>query len=105
MSLLSRRSIHTVTVEPFTGDTARGPVYGTAVTVRCRVQEAADYRHGASVADRHETVPDTVIYAPLDADIPVRSRVTLPSGRVGIAVEVHRHTGLAHLQHLKVVVR
>lgn len=105
MSLLARRFIHTVKIEPFTGEGAHGAVYGAAATVKCRVQEAADYRHGASVADRHEVVPSTVVYMPYGTTCPPRSRITLPSGRTGTAVEVHTHTGLAHLQHLKVVVR
>lgn len=96
----------TVQVEPFTGEGAHGAVFGSAVTVRCRVQEAESYRQGQDgSADRHEVDASTVVYMPYEANCPARSRVTLPSGQVGVAAEVHRHAESRRLRHLKVVVR
>lgn len=96
----------TVSVEPFTGEGAKGPLYGPAATVRCRVQEAETYSHGRDgSADRHEVTATTTVYMPPATICPPRSRVTLPSGEVGAAVEVHRHTVPARLAHLKVVIQ
>lgn len=97
----------TVQVEPLTGEGAKGALYGPAVTVRCRVQEAETYERGreTAAADRHEVIASTTVYMPFTAVCPARSRVTLPSGEVGIAMEVHRHAVPARLAHLKVVVR
>lgn len=93
-------------VEPFTGEGAKGPVFGPGVTVRCRVQEAETYANGRDgSADRHEVTATTTVYMPFTAACPPRSRVTLPTGEIGTAVEVHRHAVPARLAHLKVVVR
>jgi hypothetical protein len=95
-----------VSIEPFTGEGAHGALYGPAVTVRCRVEEAEAYRQGQDgSADRHEVDPSTVVYLPYEANCPARSLVTLPSGQVGVAAEVHQHAQARRLRHLKVVVR
>lgn len=95
-----------VTVEPFTGEGAHGALYGPAVPVRCRVQEADSYQRGRDgSADRHEVDPSTVVYMPYEADCPPRSRVMLPDGQTGTASEVHRHDGRPGIRHLKVVIR
>lgn len=104
--MISRMFTQSVTVEPLTGEGARGPLYGPAVTVRCRVQEAESYERGRDgSADRHEVVASTTLYMPFTAVCPARSRITLPSGEVGTAVEVHRHAEPARLAHLKVIVK
>jgi hypothetical protein len=104
--VISRRFEQTAKVEPLVGENARGPVFGPAVTVPCRVQEADSYKRGRDgSADRHEVTDSTVLYMPFTTDCPPRSRVTLPSGDVGTAVEAHRHAVPVRLRHLKVVVR
>lgn len=104
--MIGRLFKQTVQVEPFTGDGAHGVVFGPAVPVRCRVQEADSYQRGRDgSADRHEVDASTVVYMPYETDCPARSRVTLPSGQVGVAAEVHRHAESRRLRHLKVVVR
>ena len=93
-------------VEPFTDENAKGPLFGPAVTVPCRVQEAESYKRGRDgSADRHEVTDSTTVYMPFTANCPTRSRVTLPSGDVGVAVEVHRHAVPVRMRHLKVIVR
>jgi hypothetical protein len=102
--MISRMFQQAVSVEPFTGEGAKGAAYGPGVTVKCRVEEAETYRQGE--ADRHEvTAASSVVYMPFTTNCPPRSRVTLPSGEVGTAVEVHRHAVPVRLAHLKVVVR
>ncbi|TDD88356.1 hypothetical protein [Actinomadura rubrisoli] len=93
-------------VEPFTGEGAHGALYGPPVMVRCRVQEADTYQRGRDgSADRHEVDPATTVYLPFNTDCPARSRVTLPSGAAGTAMEVHRHAVPARLRHLRVRVQ
>ncbi|MEU9839740.1 hypothetical protein AB0C69_11020 [Actinomadura sp. NPDC048032] len=93
-------------VEPFAGEGAKGAVYGPPVTVRCRVQEAETYAHGRDgSADRAEVGATTTVYMPFTTDCPPRSRITLPTGEVGRAVEVHRHAVPVRLRHLKVAVQ
>ncbi|WUI02106.1 hypothetical protein OHR68_09950 [Spirillospora sp. NBC_00431] len=92
-----------VTIEPFTGEGANGALYGAAVTVRCRVQEAETYKRGRDgSADRHEVTETTTVYMPLATECPPRSRITLPSGQVGTATEVHRRAVPARMAHLEV---
>lgn len=83
---------HTVTVEPYQGDSANGPVYGTAVSVRCFLEEK---RRMARGKDGEEVVSATTFYCRLDAiaDAPPQSRVTLPDGRQTEVVTRARHDG------------
>lgn len=104
--MIGRMFTQSVSVEPFTGEGARGALYGPAVTVRCRVEEMSAYQRGRDgSADRHEVAEATTVYMPFETDCPPRSRVTLPSGEAGIAIEVHRHAVPARLAHLKVLVK
>lgn len=101
--MISRMFKQTVSVEPFTAESANGPLFGAATTVRCRVQEAETYKRGRDgSADRHEVTEVTTVYMPLTATCPPRSRVTLPSGQVGTATEVHRRAVPARMAHLEV---
>ena len=104
--MIGRRFEQTCQVEPFTGESARGPLYGPPVTVPCRAQEAETYMHGRDgSADRHEETTTTTVYMPFTTTCPPRSRITLPTGEVGRAVEVHRHAVPVRLRHLKVAVQ
>ncbi|MFB4320669.1 hypothetical protein [Actinomadura sp. 21ATH] len=94
-----------VTIEPLTGEGARGAVYGPPVVARARVQEGVDVeavRDGS--AERHEATPVATVYLPYGTDCPERSRITLPSGQVGRAVTVTRRWENRRVRHLEVKV-
>jgi hypothetical protein len=95
-----------VSIEPFTGESAKGPVYGAAFTARCRVQESDDVQAGREgSADRHEVTSATTVYLPYATDCPARSRITLPSGEVGTAVKVDKQWESPRVRHLRVAVQ
>ncbi|MFD4918885.1 hypothetical protein ACFWNR_37495 [Streptomyces virginiae] len=80
---------HRIGVEPYLGDGAYGPAYGPAaehpalVSHTVRMIRAADGRAVASTAQ--------IIAAP-GLDCPPGSRVTLPDGRITIALVSTGHT-------------
>lgn len=102
--MIGRMFAQSVTVEPFAGEGAKGPLFGAAATVACRVQEAEEYRLGENGSPNRQEVTGraTVVYMPPGTVCPPRSRVTLPSGRVGTAEQVHRRAVPARLAHLEV---
>lgn len=81
--------VHTVTVEPFEGESGYGgPVYGPPVDTTCFVDETTRMvRDGNGT----ETVSSTTIYAAKDAPITGGSRVTLPSGDATTVISTSRH--------------
>lgn len=81
---------HRVTVEPYRGDSAYGPLYGDPVAdVPALVAETV--RTVRNREGREVTSTATVIAGP-DLDCPAESRITLPSGRVTRALNVAEHT-------------
>lgn len=100
---------HRVTVEPRTGSGAYGDVYGPQRTVRGFVTEdtKVDRRTSGSagLSEGEEFVSVAQIRCRLDEDIPVGSRVTLPSGKPTRAAIVRRRDGggLPTPDHLEVV--
>jgi hypothetical protein len=80
---------HTVTVEPYRGSGAYGPVYGEPAAAAALV--AATVKH---VRDATGTIAVSTaqIYAGPDLDCPVGSRVILPDGRITRALTVAAHT-------------
>ena len=81
-----------VVVEPHRGRNAGGgPVYATAVTVS---PVWVDNRRRVLRANTGETFTVTAtVYAALDTDCPLSSRVTLPDGRSTVALTVARRDG------------
>ncbi len=69
---------HTVTVEPYAGSGAYGPVYGAPVSVRCFLDEQT-----RTVRDEtgREVTSSSTFYARPSLVCPAESRVTLPDGR------------------------
>ncbi|MGW4850147.1 hypothetical protein ACWEPZ_02800 [Streptomyces sp. NPDC004288] len=70
---------HEVSIEPYLGDTSKGPTYGAAVPVRCFLDAAT--RMVRSPAGEQVTSSSTV-YADPGTVTPTGSRVTLPDGHV-----------------------
>lgn len=95
---------HTVTVEPYRGTESWGqPTYAAAYEVACFVDNK---RRLVRAADGHEVVSETTVYAPLDTDCPVDSRVTLASdGRQARVLDVKRRDGggMPTPDHLEIV--
>jgi hypothetical protein len=79
---------HRVTVEPYEGNTAKGPAFAAPVTVRCWLEET---NRMVRAADGNEVTSSAQFYCRLDAlDARPESRVTLPSGRVTTVLTVAR---------------
>lgn len=96
----------TIVVEALRGGGGFGQTFDTARGVPlCVVQDGGRatkvQTSGASGEVRTST---GVVFAPLDADIPVGSRITLPSGRVtfALAVETLTDNGLGLPEHFEV---
>lgn len=83
---------HTVTVEPYTGPGAYGDTYGSPVSVRALVEQR---RRLVRTVDGTEAVSGTTVYAQLDAlaQVPARSRVTLPTGITSKVITASRYDG------------
>ncbi|MFF9910619.1 hypothetical protein [Streptomyces sp. NPDC013457] len=76
---------HTVTVEPFEGHSAYGPLYGDPVAVRCFLDDQT-----RTVRDRtgREVTSSATFYARPGLVCPAESRVSLPSGRQTTVIAV-----------------
>lgn len=99
MRLPGRFMPHTVTVEPFVGDGAYGPVYGDPATVRCLID---DTRRMVRDTDGVEVVSETTLFADVDANVPVQSKVTVRGRDTWvIATKVQDGGGLATPNHLE----
>ena len=81
---------HTVTVEPYAGSSAYGPVYGSPVTVACFLDQKT-----RTVRDRtnREVVSTSTFYARPGLVCPPESRVTLPDGRRTTVIAVLNRDG------------
>lgn len=92
---------HRITVEPYQGAGAYGPVYGPPVTVRCLLDQQTRMVRAPDGAD---TVSGTTAYCPPGTTAPPGSRLTLPDGRTTtvIAALSRDSAGLATPDHLEV---
>nr|WP_237693847.1 hypothetical protein [Streptomyces sp. SID2888] len=80
---------HTITVEPYIGDTAYGQKYGPGVVVAALVTAT---RKQIRDATGRVTVATAQIITGSDLDCPPESRVTLPDGRVTQAIATTPYT-------------
>lgn len=82
---------HTVTVEPYGGDSAYGPVFGTAVSVKGFLDQKTRLVRDK---DGHEVTSSSTFYCQLDAvTAPAQSRVTLPDGSQTTVIQALRRDG------------
>ncbi|MFD8611077.1 hypothetical protein [Streptomyces sp. NPDC059631] len=80
---------HTVTIEPYEGSGAYGPVYGDPSAAAALVDETVkQIRDGTGTV----TVSTAQVYAGPELVCPVGSRVTLPDGRITRVLTVSHHT-------------
>lgn len=80
---------HTVTIEPFEGSGANGPVYGAPVTVPCLRDDKRRLVRGASGS---QVVSSTTVYCQPGTVAPPESRVDLGS-RVATVITTADHDG------------
>lgn len=94
---------HTITVEPYQGGGAYGPIFGAAVTVECRVEDKVQLVR-SSVGE--EVVSSTTVYCDVDVVTPAGSRVTV-KGRTTtvLAVSDPSTGGRSPLDHLQVFLK
>jgi len=79
--------VHRVTVEPYLGEGSHGPVYGSAATVACLLDQVTTL---VRAPDGREVTSSASYITPPDHDPPPGSRVTLPGGRVTTVITVER---------------
>ncbi|MGW4810552.1 hypothetical protein ACWEPB_02755 [Kitasatospora cineracea] len=91
---------HRITIEPYLGNSAYGPRYGSAVAVRCFLDEQTRL---VRASNGDETTSTSTAYCPLATDAPAKSRVTLPDGRQTTVIAALRRDGggLATPDHLE----
>jgi hypothetical protein len=97
---------HTVTVEPYEGGGAHGPIFGAAVEIRCRVEgrvQLVRSNTGEETVAGSSAVSSTTVFCDPDVVIPAGSRVTV-NGRVAtvLAVSDPSTAGRSPLDHLEV---
>ncbi|SNR44141.1 hypothetical protein SAMN06265360_10625 [Haloechinothrix alba] len=94
---------HEITVEPYEGSGANGPIYGDARTVRCFLDEG---RTAVRNSEGREVTAEAVAYCPLDAGIGTEDRVTA-LGRESRVLTVKRRDGggLPTPDHLEVALQ
>jgi hypothetical protein len=97
--------VHTVSVQPFTGNRSHGPTYGPSITHPCFIE------HGNQLIlskEGKEIVATSTVYLPLaaESDFPIDSLVTV-NGRPSTVVDVKRRDGggLPTPDHLEVILR
>ncbi|MFC9680006.1 hypothetical protein [Streptomyces sp. NPDC056948] len=81
---------HQITVEPYLGDTSKGPKYGPPVVVRCFVDEQT---RAVRNPGGEEVTSTTTAYADPGTQAPALSRVTLPSGRTTTVIQLKDRDG------------
>jgi hypothetical protein len=84
---------NTVTVEPYQGNSANGPLYGPAMTVACYLE---DGRKITRRDDGTEATSTARFFARIDAlpdGLAPSSRVTLPDGRQTSVIQADRLDG------------
>lgn len=81
---------HRITVEPYLGDTSKGPRYGPAVVVRCFLDEQT---RGVRNPAGEQVTSTSTAYADPGTVAPPFSQVTLPDGRVTKVIQSKNRDG------------
>ncbi|MCG0062239.1 hypothetical protein L0F81_02870 [Streptomyces tricolor] len=81
---------HRITVEPYLGDTSKGPSYGPPVVVRCFLDEQT---RGVRSPGGEDVTSTSTAYADPGTTAPAFSRVTLPGGRVTKVIQTKQRDG------------
>lgn len=81
---------HTAVIEPYLGTGPSGPKYGPSAVVRCFTDERTRLVRGP---DGDQVTSSATVYAGSDTVCPVKSRVTLASGRRTTVLAALRRDG------------
>ena len=76
---------HRITIEPYLGDSSKGPLYGPPRQVRCFVDEQT---RAVRTPGGEDVTSSSTAYAAPGTVVPALSRVTLPSGRQTTVIAV-----------------
>lgn len=92
---------HRVTVEPYEGQGAAGPVYGSAFTVRCLIDNK---RRTVRGIDGDQVLSSAMLLCPPGTRIPNQSRVDLGDrSSIVINTAVREYPGLPTPDHVEVL--
>lgn len=91
----------TITIEPYTGDGARGPLYGAPVTVRCYLEQKTRV---VRAPDGRQVTSTSRLFCDRGPVVTTESRVTLPGGRQPRVLQVADldTQGLVQIDHLEI---
>jgi hypothetical protein len=92
---------HTVTVEAYLGDGARGPLYGAPQTVPCYLEHKTRV---ARAPDGRQVTSTSQVFCDLGPTVTTESRVTLPDGTRPTVLQVSEYDtqGLVPIDHLEI---
>lgn len=92
---------HTVTVEAYLGDGARGPLYADPQTVPCYLEHKTRL---ARAPDGRQVTSSSQVYCDLGPTVTTQSRVTLPDGTRPTVLQVSEYDtkGLVPADHLEI---
>ncbi|MDX3066496.1 hypothetical protein PV518_30705 [Streptomyces sp. ND04-05B] len=93
--------IHEITVEPYKGESSKGPLYEAPATVKCLLDEQT---RAVRTPGGEQVTSTSTAYTGLGENAPPLSRVTLPDGRVTKVIQAKRRDGktLGTPNHLEI---
>ncbi|MCD7440235.1 hypothetical protein K4B79_18650 [Streptomyces lincolnensis] len=96
-----RYFIHEITVEPYTGESSTGSLYGPPTEVKCFLDEQT---RAVRTPGGEQVTSTSTAYADLDKTAPALSRVTLPDGRKTTVINAKKRDGgrLGTPNHLEI---
>lgn len=99
--ILTGLLVHRITVEPYTGESANGPVYGPPVAnVRAFVDQQT---RRVTAPNGEQVISGSTAICPLSTVAPAQSRITLADGTVTLVINAKRRDapGLPTPDHLE----
>jgi hypothetical protein len=88
---LARKAPEVVVLEPYEGSGGRGPIFGEAKRIECRVEWRRRLVEGGNGAQR---ISEATLFCEPTVDPPLESRVLIDGVRYEVA-EVLKHRGLS----------
>lgn len=101
MAIPSNLLMHQITLEPYLGDAARGPLYGPKQTVRCYLEQKTRVVRGP---DGREVTSTSRVFCDRGPQVTTESRITLAGGRQPKVLQVGDFDtgGLVPVDHLEI---
>lgn len=91
----------TVTIRPYLGNSAYGPIYGPEFSAKCRIEVV---RKKVTDREGNEVVGNARAFFSPDVDPPVESEIVW-DGRTYEVIESRRQYGLRDPSHTEVILR